>query len=474
MPRTCAQCGFLGERELVCPRCRLPLREVAAVDAGAPGGFARASAYPMAAPTARPGPGAAVGAPDAWSHPTHRAAELAERGGAIGLWLDYTLPSLVALDAHLDVIWPEPEPTEALDGAEGDAAHGLGAYLGELLCHELGARWLPSVTSARGDGGAPAVQLPSGARVLPFDRARERLLRGPSQPLGPFARALFDGEPGARDERRKARSGGDAEHWAAHAARANAEHAPEAARTLALRASELDPSSVSAALELAAACVEAGRFEDARAALDRAAQLPDVGARIHRVREIRGRLQAREHERARRADALDARPSAPPEPRISAASPIAAAPAPSPLGFPLAIPLELAPTLAPSAPPLAPPSSSAPPSEIESPIAAAEVLAARRHLDFSIRSLADVDAALVELGRSGPLAPRQAWAFGCYLGEVIRRALGGEWQRDLASPLQSGVALPSGAGFCPFVWVQKRAEGGESIPARFGKLRAMR
>lgn len=418
MARSCAHCDFRGERELVCPRCRLPLRESSERDAG-----------PLA-------PSGSVG-PAAWEHPTHRAAALLERAFAIGVWLDYSLPSIVALDGHLDFIWPEPEPHDALAGSLAETVASLGAYVGEVLCKELGARWVMG-------GAAPAVQLAGGAQTVPFDRARERFLQGPTRPLFPYVKALFEAAPRART--------GDAEHWAAHAARANAEESHSAGLALARTGVEIDPRCVAAYLELAAAALGLGLADEAAAALERASHLPDAGRLIHRLRQLRGRLEGRRELPLASATPASAPPGGPPAPppegRVSASYP--------------AVPSA---TFA-SLPPGAAETS-------ESPITVAEVLAARRHLDFSVLSLAAVDAALVELARAGPIAPRHIWVFGCYLGEVVRRGLGGEWERDPRAPTESGVSLANGGGFCPFVWVQKRAEGGESIPARYRRLEAL-
>jgi hypothetical protein len=99
-------------------------------------------------------------------------------------------------------------------------------------------------------------------------------------------------------------------------------------------------------------------------------------------------------------------------------------------------------------------------------------------LDYSPGSLEAVDAqidSLREDGLTGEDAAEALFVLGCYVGEVMARALGGRWvptaRTRLASisPWPMVVVLTSGSAWDPIGKVYKRLELGDSeyIPAFF-------
>lgn len=100
------------------------------------------------------------------------------------------------------------------------------------------------------------------------------------------------------------------------------------------------------------------------------------------------------------------------------------------------------------------------------------------HFDYGPASLERADAQVESLREEGLTAEDAAEALfvlGCYLGEVLRRALGGEWRvtqrsalRDL-SPWPMVLALRSGSTWDPIGKVYKRFELGDAeyLPAYF-------
>ena len=108
-------------------------------------------------------------------------------------------------------------------------------------------------------------------------------------------------------------------------------------------------------------------------------------------------------------------------------------------------------------------------------------LASEEHeidLDFSRRSLEDLDAlvdTLREDGLSGEEAAEALFVLGCYLGEVLVRALQGQWiptprsrLKDV-SPWPMVVSLPDGSAWDAIGKVFRRLELGDSefLPAFF-------
>ena len=104
-------------------------------------------------------------------------------------------------------------------------------------------------------------------------------------------------------------------------------------------------------------------------------------------------------------------------------------------------------------------------------------------LDFSPGSLEDVDAEIEsvrEEGSTGVDAAEALFVFGCYLGEVMVRNLGGRWLttarsafKDL-SPWPMVVVLPGGSSWDPIGKAYKRLELGDSeyLPAFFAAAAA--
>ena len=99
-------------------------------------------------------------------------------------------------------------------------------------------------------------------------------------------------------------------------------------------------------------------------------------------------------------------------------------------------------------------------------------------LDFSPGSLEAVDVqveSLREEGLTGEGAAETLFVLGCYLGEVMARALGGRWTTTARSrladisPWPMVVVLRDGSAWDPIGKVYKRLELGDSeyIPAYF-------
>ena len=101
--------------------------------------------------------------------------------------------------------------------------------------------------------------------------------------------------------------------------------------------------------------------------------------------------------------------------------------------------------------------------------------------DFSANSLAEVDRFFDEHAKNG--VPRKGgllatdrgprlFAAGAYVGEVLRRALGGEWQPDSSDPdseIGLSLVLSNGTTVWPVQRVMKRyANGREDSIAAYG------
>jgi hypothetical protein len=99
-------------------------------------------------------------------------------------------------------------------------------------------------------------------------------------------------------------------------------------------------------------------------------------------------------------------------------------------------------------------------------------------LDYSPQSLEALDAeidTMREEGRDGEQAAEALFVFGCYLGEVLARALGGAWVPTARSALRGVspwpmvVMLPDGSSWDAIGKAYKRLElgDGEYLPAFF-------
>src|SRR4051812_33074738 len=103
--------------------------------------------------------------------------------------LDYSLESLVQLDALLDRRFARRWALRS--GGRLDVKlfapmiEPVGAYLGEALRRTLGGDW-------QDDG---SLRLPSGARADPLDRAQRRFESGHEAALGPYGGAIAAREP---------------------------------------------------------------------------------------------------------------------------------------------------------------------------------------------------------------------------------------------------------------------------------------
>jgi hypothetical protein len=104
-------------------------------------------------------------------------------------------------------------------------------------------------------------------------------------------------------------------------------------------------------------------------------------------------------------------------------------------------------------------------------------------LDFTPGSLETVDAeveSVREQGLTGEEAAEVLFVIGCYLGEVMVRALDGKWMATARSPLASlspwpmVVVLPDGSAWDPIGKAYKRLELGDSeyLPAFFAAAAA--
>jgi hypothetical protein len=99
-------------------------------------------------------------------------------------------------------------------------------------------------------------------------------------------------------------------------------------------------------------------------------------------------------------------------------------------------------------------------------------------LDYTPQSLEALDSeieSLREEGLDGEGAAEALFVFGCYLGEVLVRQLGGRWMATARSPLKGVspwpmvVALPDGSAWDAIGKAYKRLELGDSeyLPAFF-------
>ena len=104
-------------------------------------------------------------------------------------------------------------------------------------------------------------------------------------------------------------------------------------------------------------------------------------------------------------------------------------------------------------------------------------------LDYSPGSLEAVDAqidSLREDGLTGEAAAEALFVLGCYVGEVMARALGGRWTATARSrlaeisPWPMVVVLGDGSAWDPIGKVYKRLELGDSeyVPAYFAAAAA--
>jgi hypothetical protein len=95
------------------------------------------------------------------------------------------------------------------------------------------------------------------------------------------------------------------------------------------------------------------------------------------------------------------------------------------------------------------------------------------HFDYSADSLKRIDDVIAQFHADGQAAEAAVLSFGAYVGEAIRRTLGGVWVQD-----ERGVALlqrvaGKDLSASPFSWVQRRFSNGmtESIAEKYSALR---
>jgi hypothetical protein len=105
-------------------------------------------------------------------------------------------------------------------------------------------------------------------------------------------------------------------------------------------------------------------------------------------------------------------------------------------------------------------------------------------LDYSPASLENVDTqvdSLREGGLTGEDVAEALFVFGCYVGQVMVRHLGGRWVATPRSPLRDispwpmVVLLPGGSAWDPIGKVYKRLELGDSeyLPGYFAAAAAV-
>jgi hypothetical protein len=97
---------------------------------------------------------------------------------------------------------------------------------------------------------------------------------------------------------------------------------------------------------------------------------------------------------------------------------------------------------------------------------ARELSSAGYNADFSLESLKEIDRFLDDQAPDGPQnrGPR-IFALGSYVGEVIRRAAGGEWRGNDSDPqaeIDVELRLKDGTTLRPVQSVMKRLESGSA------------
>ena len=102
--------------------------------------------------------------------------------------LDFTLESLVVLDAMLDRLfgrrWPAGR-NGRLDAARfGPMIEPIGAYVGETLRRSIGGEW------GHHDEFGPGLLLPSGTWTFPLAKAEKRFDNGHEDSLAFYAQAI--------------------------------------------------------------------------------------------------------------------------------------------------------------------------------------------------------------------------------------------------------------------------------------------
>jgi tetratricopeptide (TPR) repeat protein len=101
--------------------------------------------------------------------------------GEAGIRADFTAASIAALDLWLlENFGAAPLPVARQDVA-GRALAGIAAYLGEVLCRCLDARWEPDPTAPR----RPRLLLPGGGRLCPSAEVERRFTLGKAGGLYP-------------------------------------------------------------------------------------------------------------------------------------------------------------------------------------------------------------------------------------------------------------------------------------------------
>ncbi|MER5373061.1 hypothetical protein [Streptomyces sp. NPDC002553] len=92
--------------------------------------------------------------------------------------------------------------------------------------------------------------------------------------------------------------------------------------------------------------------------------------------------------------------------------------------------------------------------------------------DFSPASLRDVEQFMIDHSGAGTAVEggllatglgSRLFALGCYVGETVRRALGGSWEADDGDPegeINVKIRLPEGAVIWPVQRLMKRFENG--------------
>ncbi|MDG2122499.1 MAG: hypothetical protein P8J87_02295, partial [Verrucomicrobiales bacterium] len=96
-------------------------------------------------------------------------------------------------------------------------------------------------------------------------------------------------------------------------------------------------------------------------------------------------------------------------------------------------------------------------------------------LDYSERSLTDIDRAISEFHADGVASTGTYLPYSAYVGEVVRRNVGGRW--GLSEDNCASLAVSSGekrATVYPLTWVAKRFEDGEegAVAVKYVELKS--
>jgi hypothetical protein len=127
--------------------------------------------------------------PDLAADMRRKADALVAAAAKSGDTLDYSLASLLVLDALLDRLFARRWPVGRagrLDASKfGRMIEPVGAYVGETLRHEGGGEW------GVHDEFGPGLELPSGTWTFPLEKARKRFEHGHQDGLAFYGEVML-------------------------------------------------------------------------------------------------------------------------------------------------------------------------------------------------------------------------------------------------------------------------------------------